>query len=102
MKLFQDSQRNFAILGINSNQQTSFDSKFILTYLVNGLGFISSTVFLFYKANTFQEYSNNAYVTTSITTSIAVFTIVVFKTKALFKFIKNFEDFFEKSEYMLK
>lgn len=101
MKLFQECQKNFAILGINSKQETSFNERLIITYLINKLGLTSCIAFIFLEASTFQEYSNNAYVTTSLAVSITVLTNIVFQKAALFKLIENTEELFEESLYIL-
>lgn len=98
MKLFQECQKNFATLGINSNQQMCINGRMLITYLVLGLGLIGFVVYLFFEANTFQEYSNIAYTATSMTVALTVFTNIVSKTAALFKLIHNFEEVLEKSE----
>ena len=98
MKLFQNIQKTLALLGINSNQQNRFNVKSMISHSVYGLGLISSAVFFFFKANTFEEYSNNAYITTSFAVCAACFTIFVFKTKTLMELIDDWEEFFEKSE----
>lgn len=70
----------------------------MIPYLAYSLGLISVAVFFFSKANTFQEYSNNAYIATSMTISITVFTNIILKTSELFKLIKNVEEVVEKSK----
>lgn len=98
MKLFQECQKNFAILGINSHQQTTFNKKLWIAHLVNGLGVISSASFLIFKANTFEEYSNSAYIAASTTMSMIIFTNIAFKRKEIFELINNLEEQIEKSE----
>ena len=98
MKLFQNSQKTMAILGINSNQQTGFNTRLMITFSMLGLGLISSAIFFFFEANTFEEYSNSAYVTTSIAVCSACFTIFVFKTKTVMELIDDWEEFHTKTE----
>lgn len=99
MKLFQNSREKFAILGvINSNQQTSFNKHLLITCLVFGWGFIACTVFFFYKANTFKEYSNTAYVATTMTMGFIISLNMASKAEALLKFVHSIEDLVEKSK----
>lgn len=92
MKLFQECQKNFAILGIDSHQQISFNARILITYSIYGLGFASSAAFFFFKANTVQEYSNNSYATTTLFVCSSVLINIHLKTEALFKFINNLEE----------
>lgn len=101
MKLYQECQANFAILGINSNQRTRFNGKLMIAYSVYSSGLISGISFFFFEACTFQEYSNNAYVITSMIICLSTFTNIVFKTDALFQFVGDLAELFEKSEYNL-
>lgn len=101
MKLFLECRKNFAFLGINSNQQTKVNGKLAATYIIQGISFIFGATFLFLKADTFQEYSNSAYITTSTSVSFAVFVNAVFKRTELFNYINSLDEFVEKSEYML-
>lgn len=98
MKLFQECQRNFAILGINSHQRMSVNGRILITYLVFCVGLFAIAVYFIFEANTFQEYSNNAYIGTAMAIGVTVFTYIVLKTPELFKVIHNCEEVFEKSE----
>lgn len=100
IKLFQECRKNFAILGINSNQRTRFNVKVLITYSVYGLALIACAAFFLFKANSFQEYSNNAYIVTASIICLSVYTNLVFQTDSLFKYINNLEQFMEKSEWI--
>lgn len=92
MKLFRIIQKNFAILGITSAQSIQkhpFNRQIVLLYSIYGSTWISSVLFLFQKANTFEEYTNNIYITSAAAIVMFSFTIIVFKMSKLFEFVNN-------------
>lgn len=94
MKLFQIIQSKFAVLGITqtqSIQKQPFNQKILLAYFIYCFGWISSAVFLFQRANTFEEYTNNIYVTSATAIIIFCFTVVVLKMSKLFGLIEKCE-----------
>lgn len=92
MKIFQTIQKNHAIVGIVPRKQNqSFNGRLVVTFSLFGLSFTSSAIFLFYKANSFLDYSNNMYITTGQAMLFIVCTIIIFKKAKLFQFIDHLE-----------
>ena len=90
MKLFQEIQKKFAILGITkaqSIQKQPFNRKISWVYFMYAFTWVSCVAFLFKKANTFEEYTNNIYITSGATVVLFFFTIIIFKTAKIFEFI---------------
>lgn len=98
MKLFQIVQKNFALLGICSNE-SRLNRKSVMIFLAFGLAINFGILFLFFKANTSLEYTNNIYMTTVMILSCIAFAIMLLKKGKLFKLIAKIEEFFDESEY---
>lgn len=101
MKLFQIIQKNFALLGISSNQSLC-NRQSVVAFSIYGFASIFSSAFLFFKANTFLEYTMNVFVTTTIFAIWIAFTVILFKKQNLFQLIDEFERLFDKSGYRRK
>ena len=90
MKLFQSVQRQFAELGINSQQliQTyPFNRTILLISFSYVCNIISYSSFMYYEANTFREYTDSVYVTSTNVLVAICFAIVVLQVEGFFKFI---------------
>lgn len=98
MKLFQLIQKNLSTLGIDSHQSKCSWRKLMMTWLIFGLTITSSVLFLIFKAKTFEEFTNNIYITSGDSMLCIDFAIVVFKREKLFKLINDFEKFVNISE----
>lgn len=101
MKLFQIIQKKFAFFGITSTQSIEahpFNEKILLVYVVYGSTWISSVLFLVRRASTFEEYTNNIYITTATAMIIFCFTVVVLRMPKLFEFINKCERLTERGE----
>lgn len=98
MKIVQVVQRKFELLGICSNQ-SRLNGSYVMTWLVYVIGTASSTVFLIHGASSFQEYTNNLYMTTALWVGYIYFTIMFFKMEKLFILIDNVEKVLDKSEW---
>lgn len=98
MKLYQVIQENWAFLGIRRDQPF-FNEKSIRTFLLYGFAINSASLFLFFNANTFLEYTQNIYVNCAVLVICAVFTITLFQREKLFKFIDYMERHIDQSEY---
>lgn len=103
MKLFQIAQKKIAILGITSaqsTQKTPFNWKIIRVYFIYGVAWTSSALFLFKEAETFDEYTNNIYITSATAMIMFCFTVVVFKMAKLFQFISDCGKVTERGEQL--
>ena len=99
MKLYQIVQKDFALLGISPNQP-NFDQKSVMAFLIFSLGIISGTVFLFFKANTFLEYTQSIYATTTIFDAWIGFIIFLVKKEKILELMNDIEKYAnEKCEY---
>lgn len=104
LKIFQLIKRNFAILGISSN---SLNKKYLLNKnvltasLFYGLNFTLNAIFLFCKANNFQEYTDSIYVTTAVLTIFVCYVITIFKVTNIFEFIEHCETIVDESEFYI-
>lgn len=97
MNFFREVQKNFEILGVCS-KRSRINAKSLGTCLIYGLGTSSSAIFLFYEADSLQEYTNNFYITSSSAVAFIIFPIMIFKTNKLFALIDNIEKLIDKSE----
>lgn len=99
MKLFEFIQKKFEILGISSNSSKCTQEKLVMTCLIYGLSTTSSVAFLVFKANTFEEYTSNIYMTSTLIMISIFFVTLAIKKEKLFKLINNVKQFFDESEY---
>lgn len=90
MELFQLIRSKFAVLGIVPSKSTQTYRKLVMVYFIYGFIWTSSSLFLYKKANTFEEYTNNIYVTSATAMILASFTVVVSKISRFFKFLDNY------------
>lgn len=97
-KLFQVIQDDVAFVGISPNRphwnEKSAKSLFIFS-LFTALG----GIFLFFKANSFLEYTMNIYVTTAVFGTGISFLAMLYQKEKFFELINRFEEFAEKSEF---
>lgn len=99
MTLFPFIRKKFEILGIILYQSEHHLNKRIWFYSFSySLSCISYSLFLYYEANTFWEYTNSIYSTTTLFLNVACFIIIIFQTGNLFEFIGNCEKFVHKSQ----
>ena len=98
MKLYQVCQKNFEFLGLIPNQPRC-NQKSVTTFLILTLTFTLDAVFLFFKANTFLEYTQNAYITTTVFAAWIGFIIMVLQKQKLFELIDHMEKYGDESEY---
>lgn len=96
MKLFQTVQRNFAALGIRTNQP-KFNKNLAKSCFIYYFSFFMSIRFLFFEAKTFLEYTSSIYLTTALLVIFTYFTIFILKLEKFFELIDNLEKFFDKS-----
>lgn len=98
MKLFQFVQKKLVILGIIPNHQHSFNGKILMVFVLYWFINVSNVFILFYKAKTFNEYTNSTFVTAATTTVAVCYTILILNMEKLFKFIEFTEEITECGE----
>lgn len=98
MKLAQIVQKNFAFLGISSNQPR-YNRQSTITFSMNGFGIIFSIIFLIFNANTFLEYTMNIFVTATLIAIWIDFMALLFKKEKLFNMIDELAEFVDESGY---
>lgn len=95
MKLFQITQKNLAILGIDRNQSTQkhpFNGRILLGFFLFGLFIILTSTFFFHEASSFREYTETIYTLSGTIACTVAFTSTIFKMKMLFNFIAMSEN----------
>lgn len=100
MKIFQSTLKQFAILGIRSPQSNqkiliSVKNYVILFIMILGMSVSNGSEVLY--AQDFREYTQALYNISTMTVNIFDFLIHIWTAEKLFKFIKSFEKFIEKS-----
>lgn len=102
MKLFQSSQKHFALLGITPSQSHEkypiLNGKILTNYFWNWFTAILFSVNIFYEANNFQEYVELIYRMLMPVLIVICFTIIICKMDILFQFIDSCEKIVDKSK----
>lgn len=102
IKLFQSTIVYYKALGIcptKPNQIFSFDHRSICILLTLLVDFLSTATFFFFKAETYQEYSDSFYVSSSAFNFIVCFAINFWKMSNILKLIEKYEEFYQKSKF---
>lgn len=101
MKIFQEIQRSFLILGITpyqSIQANPFNTHIVKALLGSVLSTASYFLWFFYIAMSFNEYVKAIfYIFGSAITTVG-FSVLVWKMKQWFRFIDNLETFINESK----
>lgn len=98
MNVFQAVQKNFGILGICRNQ-SRFNGRSLMVCLTSGLGTIVSALFLIYDANSFQQYTDNLYITSALAVGFFCISNLILKVNDLFALIDEIETTLDQSKY---
>lgn len=96
MKLIQSAQDCLAMLGLSSNQSL-FNLKFLMAEFFMFANVGCNWLFIIYEANTFREYTNSSFLTSTYTMAAICFTIFAKERKHIFKMIEIGTELFEKS-----
>lgn len=97
MKLFKETYRTFAILGISSSQN-KFNKKVVLPMICYWIDNILNCIYLCRVVESFSEYMNSIFFT-CITSSIVIcFTITIFKWKNITTLIHTAEELVRQSK----
>lgn len=97
MKLFTTALKNFAVMGIGSNQSPINGKMMIATFFL-WLTSIFNTIFLVSEANNFKDYTQNLYMTVASTLVAICYVQIVSQKSILLKFIDGFEINIDESE----
>lgn len=97
MKIFQSIQNQFAILGINSQQQ-NLNPKIIVGAIFLGVCIVLQSAAIFEPTNEFKEYIDCVYMTSTTIIVSTIFVVLVFSMRILFEFIEMVEGLINESE----
>ena len=105
MKIFQIIQKQYAILGISSPNQSAqknpSNERTTLGFLIFAWNIVSQFVYIFYVASGFMEYVDCISSTCAGIITFVCFAAIVFRKTTLFKNIENMEQLIDKSESFL-
>lgn len=97
MKLLQSAQKTFTILGISSTKRP-FNGKILMFVVLFVLWIGLYATFLLNIASTFEDYTENIYLTASTSIIFSCFMVIVFKMETVFEFLDGLEIFSNKSK----
>ena len=97
MKILQRSLRNFAVLGIDSDQNP-FNARILMTIIFYLLTNGSIFIYIFYKANDIREYTLAIFTIFITITITIVFIAIVIEMKKMFELIDFCEEIIKKSK----
>lgn len=97
MKIFQVVQKNFDLVGINSERKP-FNRITSNTLVIVLLGVSSQWIFLFCEANSSQELMESIYVVTATTGILVSLTSAILNTKKMFSLINSVDELFIESK----
>lgn len=100
MKLVQSAQSYLTMLGMNPNQRL-VNVNFFVAELIIATNVTLNWLFLIYEANTFREYTNAIFLTSTITIAAVCFTIFATESEHIFNMINIGEKLIEKSEQII-
>lgn len=97
MQIIQTGLENLALMGINPDQSL-FNVKFLVALAFNIENIGGNFAFLFHEANTFIEYANSIFLTSTVTTVAVCFVLMASNKSHIFETIGSFGQLVEKSE----
>lgn len=101
MKIFQTAKRKFAILGLDlyhPTQNLPCNRRIVSIYLIYVWSFISSIMYLYHDAHSFEEYTISIYITSAAFILLLFLTITIYNEPTLFKFIANGGNSFDRGK----
>lgn len=101
VKVFQTIQRQFAILGINSDlidKPYPFNRRIFIGFLILYSAFSSYLIFIIYEADTFYECAQSIYFSSVVILVAFCLMILLFRVHKLFKLITSVQNVIETSE----
>lgn len=94
LKIFQSTQKNFFIVGINRSLMVlkyPFNGRILLGYLILILSIICNLMFTVYEAKTFAEYTHSIYMGSLAVLISLVLLITLLNVKEIFNTINDCE-----------
>lgn len=97
MKPLQSGKENWAMLGI-SPSQSLISLKFLMALFIIVANAGLNWAFLIYEADSFREYTNSIFITSTTTMVAVCFGILAFQRPRIYKLFYFTEEQIEKSE----
>lgn len=94
MKLFEPDLRNLKRMGVTemqTNQENLFNKTNMLVLCVFGVGALSACAQFFFVAESFQEYTDSAFIAVTNMVAFVIFAYAIFKRQLMFDIIQNGE-----------
>lgn len=94
-------QKYFAMLGISASQSIQkhpFNIQNLAVSCVFGITIIDGTIYIFHVADTFKEYTEAVYFTSTTAINASIFASFVWKMSKMFESVDYLEDIIQKSE----
>lgn len=101
MKIFQQIQKNFAILGIDSKssvQRIPFNARNVSALFLMGVPIVMECIFLNHVVSTFREYIEFIKIIIAMWTGTLALAAIIWKMSDLFRFIDSLEAAIKKSK----
>lgn len=98
MKIFRIVEKNFARLGMSS-QQPRLNWQSAISFSFFSLALFCASFFFFFKANTFIEYTLNIFVTITIFTAWIGYIVMLLQKQQMFQLIDEIEVYAADSKY---
>lgn len=100
MKFFQLILTNFKLVGIDASKQNDrFNPKSLYARLMIFQFLFFTGAYLLFKVESFREYADCFYVSSSIVGGFINFSLVSWNMVKVFELIESIESFIEKSEF---
>lgn len=102
MKLFESARKNFEVVGYNlhySNQKYHLNARNMTMLFLMAINTLANGAYVVCRTESFAEYLQDIYVTSSVATALVFFIIEVIMMPELFTFIENLEQIVNKSMY---
>lgn len=93
MKLFENNRKGGKFIGIEEGRTFTRRNVFVLLLYV--LFFVTSTAFILFDANTFEDYSEAFFAWASVLFTGVGFLIYILQSKDIFRVIRHFEQIIE-------
>lgn len=97
MKIIQSGLEYLAVMGV-SHSASLINVKFLVALFFNVVNVSGNFAFLFHEANSFLEYANSIFLTSTVTTVAVCFLMMALSRELIFETIGSFEKLIEKSE----
>lgn len=100
MKYYRTARKLFALVGIKPDQfHFPFNGIYLVINLMGSIGLISGWIFIFYVADSVEEYMNSFYALIVGCSIGASYTNTIFNMKKLFKFFDDSDSLLDDGKY---